>query len=178
MRTLIDQTVTKDPAVLQYLLIEASTCGERPLRTLKRSQEILETCLKTLKAAYVVIDGIDECSSADKKTIATFFKASVNSLQDDGIDIRCMFSCQSDEDTAKLFRGIPALDIVGDGLKKDINNFCKIESEDIKQIFRLSNAETEEIVERVSSEAAGSYYYRIVVTKSSNQQQECFFTQN
>jgi hypothetical protein len=161
LRAFIDQTVAKDSSALQYLLDQASTCGERPLRTLKRSQEILETCLRNLKSAYIIIDGIDECNSADKKAIATFFRTSIPSLQDDGIDVRCIFSCQSDEDTARLFRGIPALDIVGDGLNKDIKNFCKIESEAIKQIFKLSDVETEEIAEKVSTEAAGVYYFKL-----------------
>lgn len=163
MRAFIDQAVAKDPAALQYLLNQASTCNERPLRTLKRSQEILETCLRNLKSAYIIIDGIDECSSADKKSIATFFKTSIYSLQDDCIDIRCIFSCQSDEDTARLFRGIPALDIVGDGLNKDIKNFCKLGSEAIKQKFTLSNVETEQIAEKVSTEAAGMYYSKFLL---------------
>jgi hypothetical protein len=116
-----------------------------------------------MKSAYIIIDGIDECSPADKKGIATFFKTLTRSLQDDCVDVRCMFSCQSDEDTARLFRGIPALDIVGDGLNKDIKNFCKIESEAIKQIFTLSNVETEEIAEKVSTEAAGMYYFKFLL---------------
>jgi hypothetical protein len=160
LRAFIDQAVTKDLAALQYLLDQASTCGERPLRTLKRSQEIFETCLRNLKSAYIIIDGIDECNSADKKAIATFFKTSIRSMQDERVDARCIFSCQSDEDTARLFRGIPALDIVGDGLNKDIKNFCKIESEILKQRFKLPNVEREQIAEKVSAEAAGMYYFK------------------
>jgi hypothetical protein len=148
---------------LQYVLNQASTCNDRPLRTLKRSQEILETCIKNLKSAYTVIDGIDECSSADKKLIATFFKTSINSFQDDGIGIRCIFCCQSDEDTARLFRGIRALDTVGDGLHKDIMNFCKNESEVIKQKFKLSNVETEENANKVSAEAAGMHHSKFLL---------------
>ena len=139
--------------------MQASTSNERPLRTIKPSQEILEACLRSLKSVYIIIDGIDECNSADKKLIATFFKALV---QDDNIDVRCLFSCQSDEDTPKLFRSMPALDIVGDGLKNDIKNFCNIESETIQQIFNLSDAETGEIAEKVATEAAGKYRHESI----------------
>lgn len=146
----------RNEVALHHVFDQATLSGERPLRTLKRSQDILQTCLRTLSSVYIVIDGIDECSVPDKRSIATFMKSTVSTLQNDDINIRCLFSSQHDEDTSKLFRGVSTLDInAGEALDNDIKNFCLHEGEVLKTRFALSEPETEGYSLQVSAAAKG-----------------------
>jgi hypothetical protein len=126
-RSLIGQAVAQDKAILPYVFEQSATSGERQLKSIAKTKDILEICLKSLNDVYIVIDGLDECESVEKRNIANWFKEKTLSLQDEGVNIRCLFSCQSDEVTNKLLRAIPSFDIGGSGLTKDIKTFCTIE---------------------------------------------------
>jgi len=145
--------VVQEDAVLPYVAEESSRSAESPLTAIKNAQKILKTCLRSLTNIYVVIDGLDECRPGEKRTIVSWFTNLSSGLQDDGIKFRCIFSSQSDEETSKLFRGVPSIQVDGDGLFRDIRTFCKIECENIKTNFSLSDSEADLITEQVAKEA-------------------------
>jgi hypothetical protein len=152
-RTLIGQALLQDDSVLPYIFEQSATSGERPLSTITLSKKILETCLKSLDNVYIVIDGLDECESVERRVIATWFKDKTLALQDEGINIRCLFSCQSDEVTSKVFKNIPSFDIGGDGLARDIRTFCTVEGMNIKETLSLPDHDVHETVDKVCKEA-------------------------
>lgn len=100
----------------------------------KRSQEILETCLRNLKSVYIIIAELMNAVLLVRKRLRHSLRL-LTLIAGDSIDVRYMFSCQSDEDTARFFQGIPGLDILGDRLNKDIKNFWKIESSHRADIY-------------------------------------------
>lgn len=152
-RALIGQVVVQNDAILSYVAEESSRSCERTLTAIKNAQKILETCLRSLTNVYVVIDGLDECRPGEKRTVVSWFTKLSSGLQNDGINFRCLFSSQSDEETSKLFRGIPSIQVDGDGLFRDIRTYCKIEFEDVKSRFSLSDSEADLIIEQVAKEA-------------------------
>lgn len=156
---MIGQIVSQNDSLLPYVYEEAATCGEKPLKTLKRSQEILENCLKSLNKAYVIVDGIDECPPSEKKTIASWFQTLVTSMsEDDPARMRCIFSSQNDRETGRLFKGLPSVVIKSADLLGDITTFCNIEGDKIKTKFSLPDREKQEIIQKVSCEAKGRYW--------------------
>jgi hypothetical protein len=159
-RAMIGQSVIQNDSLLPYVYEEAATSGEKPLQTLKRSQEILEKSLKSFDNVYIIVDGLDECQPREKKTIASWFHALVYSVsEDDGMKMRCLFLSQIDKETSRLFNGLPSLLIRTADLVRDIKTFCKIEGQKIKNKFALPDSETEEIIEKVSHDAKGGHSF-------------------
>lgn len=155
-RAIIGQAVTQNDSLLSYVYEEAATSGEKPLNTLKRSQEILEVALKNLDKAYLVIDGVDECSPNEKKIIAPWLQTLVRSLsENDHAPMKCVFFSQNDKDTGRLFKGLPLVPIRSADLSGDIMTFCTIEAGKIQEKFSLPDSEAQEIVQKVSHEAKG-----------------------
>lgn len=155
---MIGQIVIQNDSVLPYVYEEAATCGEKPLKTLKRSQEILERSLKSLDKVYIIVDGLDECPPSEKKTIASWFQTLVSSVsEDERVRMRCLFLSQNDKETGRLFKGLPSVSIRSEDLLGDIKKFCNIEGDKIKNRFGLPDHEKEEIIQKVSYEAKGKY---------------------
>ena len=155
---MIGQIVIQNDSLLPYIYEEAATCGEKPLKTLKRSQEILERCLKSLDKAYIIVDGLDECPPSEKKTIASWFQTLVNLVwEDDRARMRCIFLSQNDKETGRLFKGLPSVLIRSADLFGDIKTFCNVEGDKIKTKFLLPDREKDEIIQKVSNEAKGRY---------------------
>lgn len=155
---MIGQIVLQNDSLVPYVYEKAATCGEKPLKTLKRSQDTLEVALKSLDNVYIVVDGLDECPPSEKEAIASWFQTLIHSMsEDDRANMRCIFLCQNDKETSKLFKGLPSVQIGSADLAGDIKTFCRIEGERIKNKFALSDSEKDEIVQKVSHEAKGRY---------------------
>lgn len=130
------------------------------MKTLKRSQEMLERAIKSLDKVYIIVDGLDECPPGEKKIIASWFQTLVYSIsEDDKVHLRCLFLSQDDKETRILFKGLPSVQIRSQDLAGDIKTFCKIEAEKIKNKFSLSDSEKAEIIQKVSLEAKGRYLF-------------------
>jgi hypothetical protein len=154
-RALIKQILQQETDLLQYVYHECALSGERPLCSIKRAQTLLETCMKNLKNIYIVIDGIDECQPEEKRKIVSWVNSITRLLQDDGNKFRCLFSCQSDEETSNLFKNIPTVQVKGAGIAQDIQNFCIVEGKNLQTKFSLTNEQIDDIVGKVSHRAEG-----------------------
>ena len=158
-RAIISQAVTQNDSLLSYVYEEAATSGEKPLNTLKRSQEILGVALKSLDKVYLIIDGLDECPPNEKKIIAPWLQILVRSLSENNhAPMKCVFFSQSDKETGKLFKGLLSVPIRSADLNGDIITFCKIEAQEIQQKFDLPDSEIEEIIQKVSHETKGESF--------------------
>lgn len=133
---------------------ESLKSGEKPLKTLKRARRILDTAVKSLNNIYIVIDGLDECS-VDEREIITWLKGLAESAVDDGIEFRCLFSCQNDDVTSKALRGIPIIQINTKRLQDDLKIYCDVEVGKIQAKFDLEDDECQNIVVKVIGEAQG-----------------------
>ncbi|KAH0563181.1 hypothetical protein GP486_002248 [Trichoglossum hirsutum] len=166
-RAMIGQIVLQNDSLVPYVYEKAATCGEKPLKTLKRSQDILEIALKSLDRVCIIIDGLDECPPSEKETIASWFQTLIRSMsEDDYADMKCIFLCQSDKETSKLFKGLPSVLMGSADLAGDIETFCKIEGEKIKNKFALLDPEKDEIIQKVSHEAKDMFLYAKLVMKN------------
>jgi hypothetical protein len=154
--------VRHDNTLLSYVYEQAATSGQRPLKTTKCAEDVLQTALKCLGQVYIVIDGLDECNVREKSTIAAWFKNVIKGeSQDRCTPIRCLFLSQIDRETGNLLKLVPQFSIGDVGLARDIRIFCKIEVAKVKRKFELPESECDKIVERVTNKAQGKY---LVVT--------------
>lgn len=141
--------------LIPYAYEESLKSVEKPLRTVKLAKKILDVAVKSLNNIYIVIDGLDECDSAEKAIIASWFRELTHSANDEGVELRCLFSCQNDEITSKALRGMPSVHINARNLQNDLRIYCNREVEELQKKFELEDAECEEIAVKVINEAQG-----------------------
>ncbi|KAF2178019.1 hypothetical protein K469DRAFT_601007, partial [Zopfia rhizophila CBS 207.26] len=162
-RALIGQIVTQHSTILSYVYEEVSKSGEKPLKTMNRSQKILDIAIRNLNNVYIIIDGLDECLPGEKRVIASWFRGLTQSANDDGINLRCLFSSQSDQETSKALKGLPLIHLDSSTLLADLEIFCNVEAEKIKTKFDLTDTEKRQIIEKVLNEAGGMFLYAKLV---------------
>lgn len=156
-RTIIAQLLTQNQDLLPYLFEKASTSGEIVLGSPKSIRETLETALKSSGKVYIVIDGLDECESQEKKAIIQWFQSVVAALPDHESDsIRCLFLSQDDGEVGKGFSKTPAIRIRREDTKEDIQQYINIWSKKIQEKFDLQDSKREDIVAAVVERADGT----------------------
>lgn len=120
VRGLLSQLHLQQPDLAEYLFSEASKSPDVVLTSHKNAREILETCLKNSHLVYIVLDGIDECTSrAERSLICTWFREIVEELPAAAPDtIRCLFVSQDDGFARKDFAGLTSIEVQPDPVGK------------------------------------------------------------
>jgi hypothetical protein len=154
-RSLIQQAVVQGSAehILPYVLEESAKGLGTTLTTTRDAEKILNVCIQGLSSSYVVIDGLDECKPGEKRRLVSWFTGLARRLKDDGLGLRCLFSSQRDEETSKLYRGVPVINVESEGLALDIEKFCTMECERVKSKFSLPSSEADQMTQKVAKDA-------------------------
>ncbi len=164
-RAIIAQLLNQNEELLPYLFEKASTSGEAVLESLTLTKELLETALKSSEKVYIVIDGLDECDSKEKKAIIQWFQLVVAGLPDTEFDsMRCLFISQDDGEVGKVLSKIPAIRIRPEDTRADIQTYATIWSKKIQEKFDLPNEKREDIIATVIERADGK---RLLSTNGS-----------
>jgi hypothetical protein len=149
-----------DESLLAYFYENASTSGESLLNSINNAKDMLDIALRKFDKVYIILDGLDECPIKEKKLIASWFRNVVDSITEDESEaMRCLFVSQDDNDCGKLFSGIPISKISSIENSSDISVFCQSWATNIRQKFRLSEAEGGSIAIKVTQRADGKKNY-------------------
>jgi hypothetical protein len=117
-------------------------------------KELLETALKTMPKTFLIVDGLDECDIAERKTILNFF-TSVIQRADTAGKLRGLFISQDENDIRKHLRSAAVLRLTENHNKRDIESFANQWSLQIQQKFETSQATRSYIVSAVSEGSEG-----------------------
>jgi hypothetical protein len=158
------QLLSQNKDLLPYLFEKASTSGEMVLESPVLTKELLEIALKSSEKAYIVLDGLDECNSHEKKAIISWFQSIVTALPDTELDsIRCLFISQDDGETGKLLSRTPAIRIKPEETRLDIQTYASIWGKKIKEKFDLSDEKKEAILSTVIERANGEVSFIVII---------------
>lgn len=139
-RGVLAHLLSQHDDLLQYFYEMSSKSGEVSLSNPVIAKELLDTALGLCNRAYIVIDGIDECSREERKEIATVFQKYIQSLPRTEYDrVRCLFISQDDGYGRKDFSTIPSLKITKNDNEGDIEAYAKIWDAKIKVKFGLED---------------------------------------
>jgi hypothetical protein len=134
-RALIAQLLTQNATLLPYLHDQCLDSGQPSLVSSELCQELLSTCLKTSGAVYIIIDGIDECEFAERKSILSFLTPLVS--RSDTHELRALIVSQDENDIRKLLKDCTALRLRDYHNKSDIEVYASVWSEKICSKFQL-----------------------------------------
>ncbi|KAK7734079.1 hypothetical protein SLS63_004364 [Diaporthe eres] len=166
---LLLQLLNQNKHLVQYFYEKSSNCGETSLHTRVLAGELLRVALSCSKRTYIVVDGLDECDTKERKYVVEFFRNTVEALPVADMDsIRCLFVSQDDREARKDLSNIPSINICPSDTKHDIHSFVMIWKDKIESKFGDLQGTRYDIAKIVTAKAQGNprvlhlpYRYRI-----------------
>lgn len=154
----LSQLISQNKHLIQYFYEKSSNCGETSLQTKALAGELLRVALSSSKRTYVILDGLDECDSKERRYIVEFFRNTVEALPIADMDsIRCLFVSQDDKEARKGLSNIPSIGICPSDTKHDIHSFVMIWKDKIERKFGDLQGVRCDIAKIVTAKAQGIF---------------------
>lgn len=156
-RGLLSQLLDQNKHLIQYIYDKSSECGETSLHTKALAKELLLVALGSSKRTYIVIDGLDECDTKERRYVVEFLRNTVEGLPVTDMDsVRCLFISQDDREARKDLSNIPSINICPSDTKHDIQSFVAVWKEKIESKFGDLQGARYDIAKIVTAKAQGS----------------------
>jgi hypothetical protein len=154
-RTLLSQLFTADQGILDYFYSKCGESGEGILTSRPLIEELLNFALGNCDSAYTILDGLDECSRGERKTIVSWFRELIENLpKADPNRLRCLFVSQSDS-ARKDYDGMANITVDEHGNENDIELYSLAQSEKLKDKLNISEKFANDIAHSVLASAEG-----------------------
>lgn len=153
---LLSQLLDQNKHLIQYLYENSSNCGETSLHTKVLAGELLRVALSSSKRTYIVLDGLDECETKERRYITEFFRNTIEALPTADMDsIRCLFVSQDDREARKDLSNIKSINICPSDTKHDIHSFVTVWRDKIEKKFGDLRGIKFDIAKIVTAKAQG-----------------------
>lgn len=136
LRALLSQLVSQTRDLVPYYYDEGIQSGEVSLKSKKLSEKLLDFAVQNIRKGFVVIDGIDECPSSERKALLEHLTHLI-----DRCDVafpgkvRLMVLSREEPDIKKLLAGSEALKITSCDTLEDINTYVKYQANRLESKF-------------------------------------------
>jgi hypothetical protein len=174
-RSILAQLLRQNEDLLPYLSDKCIGSGQVSLVSSELCKELLETALKTMPKTYVIIDGLDECDTSERKTILSFFTSIIGANDIPG-KLRGLIMSQDENDIRKQLRSASVLRLTQTHNKGDIENFATKWSIQIQEKFQTPEATQAYIVSAVCEGSDGELVINFKDMKLTDFLQACFCT--
>jgi hypothetical protein len=157
-RTFLIQILEQNQHALDYFYSRCCNSGGALLTSRTIIEELLKLALGNCESAYIVLDGLDECSSRKERgEIVGWFREMIENLSPDVRDrLRCLFISQNDS-ARKDYRDLASITIDADNNEEDIEEFSKVQSKKLVAKLRISEKDADEIATSVAASAEGKW---------------------
>ncbi|CAM1509838.1 Fc.00g001730.m01.CDS01 [Cosmosporella sp. VM-42] len=171
LRGILDQLIDQDPTMSDHLFEEISCLEGVNLRLTKKLEEVVKGVFESRRISYLVLDGLDECSSDEAEKTIKWFLSLINGRPNvASAALRILFCGQRDGVLDKLLADFSSIALDTSGHVEDIRRYCRDFCERIQQKFHITSTKKDEIISRVSEKAQGMFLYaRVVLENLLNQ---------
>lgn len=164
-RGLLAQLLKQNKDMLPYFYGAALNSPGAVLTSPAEARQLLEMGIKNCKSAYIILDGIDECSRDERESITAWFRKLVEELPPTNAEaIRCLFVSQDDGVARKDFAGLSAITVRSQDNKVDIEEYNSVWAGKIEEKFGISNQMRNTIITSVLKTADGSAFTTYTLT--------------
>ncbi|KAI5800428.1 hypothetical protein DFH27DRAFT_82123 [Peziza echinospora] len=166
-RGILAQLLTRNPDLAPYFLeIMEKDDDHLTLNSPAAIQRLLEHCMLQLDNTYVLIDGLDECESKERKDIITLFGAlsgKINSHQPGAL--RALFVSTDEGDIRKQVTQLKPtiIHLKSDHTRHEMSLYAHSRMREIKDTHGLTEEDAKKIVEDVVDRSDGMYLYCYLV---------------
>lgn len=156
LRAMLSQLLKRDTTTSDHLFHKISNLDEVNLRSRTSLEELIETALETYSHAYVVLDGLDECSPDEAKLSVNWLLCLIkNKLKKSSTSIRLLLCGQRDGVLDQLLIQEPSIAMENASHDDDIERYCVLLGEQIRTKFGVSLEMKQSISSQVAREAKG-----------------------
>ncbi|KAF8459944.1 hypothetical protein BDZ91DRAFT_785581, partial [Kalaharituber pfeilii] len=168
-RGILSQLIKHNEGIISLLWEKMADSGEITLKASNLLLELLEVAMKNSKTSYVIIDGLDECEKTERrKIISTLQSISESINQQVPGTIRLLFISTNEPDIRRQLSSIVKIQLKPND--DDIRQYTTVWTAKIQKRFRLSDAETDNIIAKVLERAQGMLLYCALVLKNLHDQ--------
>ena len=126
------------------------------------------TVLKAIPKTFIIIDGIDECDSKERKSILDFFSLAIS--EDEG-NLRVLFVSQELNDVKTALHEAETLRLNEEHVMHDVRNYTIKTSLKIQERFpKMPDKAREHIIKLVCDGAEGMFLFAKLVLENLHDQ--------
>jgi hypothetical protein len=141
-RSLLSQLLNHCRDLIPYCYEKYQISGELNLTSSALAEQLLKLSFELIPKSTTVIDGLDECTSDQRKSIMTFFTMMVNKCDEkDAGKLRVLFISQDFPDIAKGLQAADTLRITSKDNEKDIEAYIHHWSRKISDKYTLDETQ-------------------------------------
>ena len=157
-RGLLSQLLNRCQDLIPYCHDKYRTSGELNLTTIKLAGQLLKLCCEILPKLYIIIDGLDECDSDQRKLVLSFLTETVVHCDKDHNPgrLRVLLVSQDFLDIAKALQAAPILKLTAEDNKNDITAYVRVWCKKIQQKHALRIDEVEDTENATCIRAQGA----------------------
>ena len=161
-RSILTQLLGQNAGLLPYLYDKSIASRQTSLNSNQLCKELLEVAIKGCSKTYIIIDGVDECDTRERKTIISFLTSLVDTQTQPG-NIRGLFVSQDENDIKKLLATASVIRVTNDDNKADIERFARKWAFKIILKFELAQEVQDFIKKSVTDRSDGKHSGNSVV---------------
>jgi hypothetical protein len=155
-RGLLSQLLNQCRELIPYCYEKSQTNGELNLTTDSLAEQLLKVFCESLPKLYIVIDGLDECDTAQRTLVLKFLTDMVTRCDNhDPGKLRVLFISQDYPDIAKALQAAPVLKLTAEDNKMDIAAYVRVWCKKIQQKYALGVSEVQDIENTTCLRARG-----------------------
>ncbi|OTB01430.1 hypothetical protein M426DRAFT_266146 [Hypoxylon sp. CI-4A] len=139
-KSLLAQLLKHDSGLLPTFYEKARNSSEATLTSPAVVKELLKIAFRNCKLAYIILDGLDECSREQREIITQWFIKLVENLPNrESYGLRCLFISQDDDAAQEDFSGLPSIKIRSEDNEHDIGEYSRVEANKPKKNLALTD---------------------------------------
>ena len=156
LKGLLNQLVAQSRDLVPYCYDRYQASGEVTLKSGDPAKRLLELLWQRISKQFIIIDGLDECSLMERKSVLSFFTSLVDKVdaKEPG-KLRVLFVSQDENDIKKALSTATSIALMPSDNANDIKLFVRSWSIHIRQKFELDNAQIEYVIDLTCARAHG-----------------------
>lgn len=186
LRALLVQLLYLDGNLTEFFHQKCSPISNSELCSLPSLRHILLQALRSQKACYIVLDGLDECEQERKKLKTTseeiidwFMDSVVPVCHGEGGTLHLLFSGQRDGILDRRLSAVPSIGLDNTTFHtQDIRRYAEARATEIRQRFSIKKEKQASIVSKVTDGSNGTAAHTTELLQEPvlTHLQECSFT--
>lgn len=163
-KSLLNQLLTQCRDLVPYCHDRKSSSGELTLASTHLTTQILELFCQKIPKQYIIIDGLDECETVERKQILAFFNRLVGRC--DAYEpgkLRVLFVSQDYPDISKALPTAGIISMKPKDNENDIKGFVNKWAKKIQEKHELNDNQTEYIKLSTCEKAQGMFLFAKLV---------------
>jgi hypothetical protein len=155
-KAILSQLILQHDELVPHFYQELSKSGQVILSTDAMAKSLLEVAIKSRKAVYIIVDGLDEYSREDRKEICSWYQLTVEAVPSRDLgSLRCLFISQDDGHARKDLAKLAQIKIAPKNTAIDIRAFCASCRTRIEGKFGILARKDHDIIDVITARSKG-----------------------